>query len=52
VLGEASHEGVTWREIGRLDIALGTYVTAGLAVASHRNDRLARADFEDVALQP
>jgi hypothetical protein len=52
VLGEASTDGVTWREIGRLDVALGAYVTAGLVVTSHRNDRLARADFEDVVLQP
>jgi hypothetical protein len=43
---------VTWREIGRLDIALGTDITAGLVVTSHRNDRLARADFEDLVLHP
>jgi hypothetical protein len=52
VVGEASADGLTWREIGRLDIALGSSVTAGLAVTSHRNDRLARAEFEDVVLQP
>jgi hypothetical protein len=52
VLGEGSNDGVTWREIGRLDMALGTSITAGLVVTSHRNDQRARADFEDVVLQP
>ena len=52
VLGEASNDGLTWREIGRVEVAFGQFVTAGLAVTSHRNDRLARADFEDVILQP
>ena len=52
VLGEASTDGVTWREIGRLDIALGTSITAGVAVTSHGNTRLARAEFEDAVVQP
>ena len=52
VLGEASNDGVSWREIGRIDIALGQYVTAGLAVASQVSNRLAKAEFEDLVLQP
>jgi hypothetical protein len=52
VLGEASNDGVSWRAIGRLDIALGQYVTAGLAVTSHVTSRLAKAEFEDLVLQP
>jgi hypothetical protein len=52
VLGEASHDGVSWTEIGRIDIALGQYVTAGLAVTSHVTARLTQAGFEDVVLQP
>jgi hypothetical protein len=52
VLGEASNDGVSWRDIGRLDIALGQYVTAGIVVTSHVTNRLAKAEFEDVVLQP
>ena len=52
VLGERSSDGVSWSEVGRVDVAIGQFVTAGLAVTSHVRNRLARGEFEDVVLQP
>ena len=51
IVGEASDDGLTWRAIGRIELALSDFVTAGLVVTSHDNSTLATAVFDDVVLQ-
>jgi hypothetical protein len=51
ILGEASDDGLTWRAIGRIDLALSDFVTAGLVVTSHDNSTLATGVFDDIVLQ-
>ena len=48
VAGEVSTDGLTWREVGRVTLPMGDFVTAGLAVTSHNNSTLATAVFDDV----
>lgn len=47
-IGEMSTDGVTWSEVGRAVLLLGTSVAGGLAVTSHNNTTLATAVFDDV----
>ena len=52
VVGEVSADGVTWSEIGRVHIvALEGGATVGLAVTSHDNATLAKAEFDDVLFE-
>jgi hypothetical protein len=54
VVGEASDDGVTWREIGRIHVPafFDGAGSAGLAVTSHNDSTLATAVFEDVIWRP
>lgn len=52
VVGEASSDGETWRELGRVDLPMAEGVAGGLVVTSHDNTTLATAVFDDVILQP
>lgn len=51
IVGEISTDGLTWREIGRVGLPMGDFLTAGLVVTSHDNSRVATAVFDDVVLQ-
>jgi hypothetical protein len=51
VIGEASADGVTWQEVGRLDLPLPFWVLGGLAVTSHNNSVLTTAEFTDVVIR-
>jgi hypothetical protein len=51
VLGEVSHDGITWGPFGQIDLPLGSEITAGLAVTSHVRSRVARGVFEHVLLR-
>jgi regulation of enolase protein 1 (concanavalin A-like superfamily) len=49
--GYASEDGVTWRTIGAITIAMSGDTYAGLAVTSHNNAQLATAAFERLELR-
>jgi hypothetical protein len=51
-IGQASRDGVSWQEIGRINVAMGSVVTAGLAVTSHNTSTAATAHVNDLYVQP
>ena len=51
-IGEASSDGTTWREIGRINVAMDERVTAGLAVTSHNSGARTTAHVNDLYVQP
>jgi hypothetical protein len=48
-IGETSSDGLTWTEIGRIDLAISDS-QMGLVVTSHNNSTLATAIFDDVVV--
>src|SRR5688572_28873918 len=46
--GYASEDGVTWRTIGTVTVAMNGDAWAGQVVTSHNNSTLATAQFEDI----
>jgi regulation of enolase protein 1 (concanavalin A-like superfamily) len=49
-IGEMSSDGLTWTEIGRIDLAMSDFSQMGLVVTSHNNSTLATAIFDDVVV--
>ena len=49
-IGEMSSDGLTWTEIGRIDLAISDSAQMGLVVTSHNNSTLATAIFDDVVI--
>jgi len=46
--GEISDDGMAWREIGHVDVALEEFAVGGLVLTSHDNAKVATAVFDDV----
>ena len=47
-VGEWSNDGLTWTEIGRVDVTMQEFAAGGLVLTSHDNARLATATFDDI----
>jgi hypothetical protein len=47
-VGEWSNDGLSWTEIGRVDVTMEEFAVGGLVLTSHDNARLATATFDDV----
>jgi hypothetical protein len=50
-VGQASLDGVTWSEVGRITLAMGNVTTAGLAVTSHNTALATTAHVNDLHIQ-
>jgi hypothetical protein len=47
-VGEWSNDGLTWTDIGRVDVTMQEFAVGGLVLTSHDNARLATATFDDI----
>ena len=47
-VGEWSNDGLTWTEIGRVNVTMREFAAGGLVLTSHDNARLATATFDDI----
>lgn len=50
--GYRSADGVSWTQVGSVQIPMATVITAGLAVSSHTNTLVSTAKFDDVRVLP
>jgi hypothetical protein len=49
--GFTSADGVTWTQIGSINVTMAGRVTAGLAVTSRRNTALNKSTFDNVNIR-
>jgi hypothetical protein len=50
-IGEMSSDGVTWQEVGRIELPIAHNMLGGLALTSHNNSVLTTAEFTDVIVR-